>query len=213
MKFKNFGKFKNFRSWSESKTLLSPHTVVSFSEKGTNSLVNGRLVTTMPRKKKSDGWQYSDGKAILIAKLKSGEIPISGGDVATIYAMDPAFGGTDPEQFRLFAPRLKGARKLVADGIRRSASEAAALESDREKYPPSEFNQRNVPRWQGSDAEVLLKADVASNKILQMKPQELHLTQAEYQKFPLCVFREHIYQEVKLQKFRLQYGNRNNVPT
>jgi hypothetical protein len=133
-----------------------------------------------------------------------------GGDVAAIYAMHPAFGGPDnPEQFRLFICRLRAARKSVAEGIQRCDFEAAALESDREIYPPSLFNQRNEPQWQGSSAEILLKADVANKKHLQMKPQQLHQTQDDYLLFPLHVFRGHIHQEVKLQKFRHQYGNRN----
>lgn len=179
--------------------------------KPTITLIDVRVGLRMPRKKKPDGWLHSKGKSILISKLRDGEIPMCGGDVAAIYAMHPAFGGPDdPEQFRLFVSRLRAARKSVAEGIQRSVLESAALESDREKNPPSLFNQRNEPRWQGSNAETQLKADIASNKHLQLKPQQLHQTHPDYQLFPLNVFRGHIHQEVKLQKFRLQYGNRKN---
>ena len=95
----------------------------------------------MARKKKSDGWQHSEGKSILIAKLRDGEIPMCGGDVAAIYAMHPAFGGPDNPEYAVYEP----ARKSVTEGIQRCGFEAAALESDREINPPSLFNQRVCP--------------------------------------------------------------------
>lgn len=133
-----------------------------------------------------------------------------GGDISSIYTMRPEFGGADANQFRLFTARLRNARRNVEDGLHRAATEAAALKHDRLIHPIQENDYRNVPRWQGSQAEKLLKADIASGKHEHMKPSALYQTQEEYQKYPLDVFRGHIYQEQKLRKFLNQYGSRNN---
>jgi hypothetical protein len=165
----------------------------------------------MPRNKSSKpSWQSSAGKKLLINDLRSSAIPMRGGDVAAIYNLRTEFGGNDPDEFRKFPLRLRAARKHVEEGMERAASEAKALDHDRQIYKESEFNQRNEPRWQGSQAEQLLKADISSGKHNGMKPSILYKTQQEYQKFPLHIFRGHIYQEEKLIKFLSQYGSRNN---
>jgi hypothetical protein len=153
-------------------------------------------------------WQDSIGKKYLINDLRSGLVPITGGDVKAIYAMRTEFGGNDPNQLRLFPSRLKSARKQVQDRLHRAASGAASLQHDRQIYPKHTFNHLNKLRWQGSTAENLLKIDIQRGKHKEMKPIELYQSQEEYQKFPLDVFRGHIHQEVQRIKFVKQYGSR-----
>ena len=57
-------------------------------------------------------------------------------------------------------------------------------------------NPNNKPRWHGSDAERLLKEDVANGKHLKMKPRFLYDSKPEYKVFSLDEFRPHIYQMV-----------------
>jgi len=52
------------------------------------------------------------------------------------------------------------------------------------------------PRWDGSDAQRLLKLDMNYGKHNHMQPSVLHKSQQENQKFPLKVFRDHIHQEI-----------------
>jgi hypothetical protein len=53
------------------------------------------------------------------------------------------------------------------------------------------------PRWDLSDAQRLLKEDIAAERHKAMQPQELRMTRLEYQRFPKDVFRKHIHQEVR----------------
>jgi hypothetical protein len=154
-------------------------------------------------------WQGSIGKKQLIDDLRNGVIPITGGDIETIYAMRLEFGGDDREQFKRFPYRLRSARKQVEEVFQLAASATASLHHDRQLYPKQEFNNQNMPRWQGSLAEALLKIDLENGKHLEMKPSELYITQGEYKKFSLHIFRGHIYQEEKRKKFIQQYGARN----
>ena len=54
-------------------------------------------------------------------------------------------------------------------------------------------NPRGYPRWDGSDAETLLRHDVEIGKHKVMKPEALWNTKNEYKQFPPKVFRDHIY--------------------
>jgi hypothetical protein len=158
--------------------------------------------------KKAPGWKDSKGKKLLINDLCDGTIPMSGGNEETIYATRFEFGGDNPEQFRLFSSRLKSARDQVKKASRLATSSALSLQRDRQLCPKNEFNHQQKRRWQGSPAETLLKIDIQNGKQLEMKPKELYNTQEEYQKFPLNVFRGHIYQEEKLQKFLKHFNSR-----
>jgi hypothetical protein len=75
-----------------------------------------------------------------------------------------------------------------------------ALENDRRLHPlaanPGNFP---YPRWDGHEAQHLLKLDVDDNKYKTMKPADLHKTHQDYECFPLTVFWRHIQQEVRQQ--------------
>jgi hypothetical protein len=52
------------------------------------------------------------------------------------------------------------------------------------------------PHWQDSEAETLLKNDIAAGIGTTIKPKQLWNLRKEYQAFPLTVFRKHIHQEL-----------------
>jgi hypothetical protein len=113
----------------------------------------------------------------------------------------------DPDAEKKFPvpSRLRNARKQVKEGINRAASDCIAFDHDVFLYPKNSTNQRGETRWCGSTAETLLRQDIQVGKHDTMKPMELHKTREEYEKFPLDVFRGHIYQEVKRNKSKKQY--------
>ena len=75
------------------------------------------------------------------------------------------------------------------------------LKADRELFPPRDKDAvRGKLRWDGSDAQRLLKIDVTDGKHLEQPPREFRKTRPEYMLFDLDVFRDHIYQEVKSRK-------------
>jgi hypothetical protein len=103
---------------------------------------------------------------------------------------------------RLFANRLKNLRKQIdtAKGI--AVDEEAALAHDRALFPIPSHNYRGEPRWDGSEAQRLLKHDIANGVHATMKPVDFQQTRPEYRDgYPLAVFRGHIYQEIRFSKF------------
>lgn len=83
----------------------------------------------------------------------------------------------------------------------RAAAEDAALVHDRALFPVATHNYRGELRWEGSAAEAWLRVDVSTGKSERVKPKALHNSRAAYRVFPLKVFREHIYQERRCQKY------------
>jgi hypothetical protein len=61
----------------------------------------------------------------------------------------------------------------------------------------------------GSDAQRLLKEDVESGLTMHLDPSFLRETRLEYKVFPLKVFRDHIYQEVRLKTGSSYWMNRS----
>jgi hypothetical protein len=85
----------------------------------------------------------------------------------------------------------------------------AALAHDRQLRPQATHASNGVPRWEGSDAERLLKEDITAGLHTQMAPRVLFRTRAEYYEvFTLDQFRGHIAQEVELRKFKTSYYGR-----
>lgn len=106
----------------------------------------------------------------------------------------------------LFRSRLEGMRTIVREGVERANKDIAALKHDRQLFPRPQLNARGEPQWVGSDASFLLELDIESgvNKNF-ASPADFHASRLQYQLFPLAVFRGHVYQEIKTQKWRLQW--------
>ena len=74
----------------------------------------------------------------------------------------------------------------------RTSIEQRALEHDRSIYP------KTPGRWDGSEAQRLMKKDVKIGRHkLYKKPADFWLCREEYQKFSLKKFRDHVWQEVR----------------
>jgi hypothetical protein len=108
-------------------------------------------------------------------------------------------------QFAKFPARLRAMQKRHLAQRGHAEVEYAALLQHKQHFPTPSKNHQGEPQWHGSDAERLLKADVAAKLNETMAPRYLRLTRMEYQMFKLEVFRKHIHQEVRLQKLQLQY--------
>lgn len=105
-----------------------------------------------------------------------------------------------------FASRLRYMRHQLNDQDDRAATEMADLNHDRLLFPAPAVNHRGEPRWDGSDAQRYLAIDIAEGRHTTMQPQELHATRpGVYDEHALPQFRSHIYQQVKKNKFVLQY--------
>jgi hypothetical protein len=142
-------------------------------------------------------WKKSVAKKLLVEDILSGAIPNTM-HWETVRSMRPEYGASTR---RLFGSRLKSLRDQIDHSIRNATVDAAALAHDRAICPAPTHNYRGEPRWEGSEAERLLKEDFANAIQKTMKPSDFHKTRAEYQQYPLAVFRGHIYQEQRFNKF------------
>jgi hypothetical protein len=85
------------------------------------------------------------------------------------------------------------------------------------KFPISEWvavgvgHQRTVyPRWQGHTAQYLLRLDIKLGKLENFCPSVLRASRPLYRLFPLRVFRDHIYAEIKAMR-QDRWNRINNV--
>jgi hypothetical protein len=72
--------------------------------------------------------------------------------------------------------------------------EYKAYQGDMLRFQKSNNTARGYPFWDTHKASELLEVDEECGKAKEMTPKALWASRKEYQDFPLCVFRKHIYQ-------------------
>ena len=134
-------------------------------------------------------------KEILQQDFCAGMLPRTLGP-AEVHAMRREYEVVEYEKFRTNLNKL---RKKLEFQQSSAASDDAALQHYMGLNPVNmnPTGGMNYPRWDLSDAQRLLKEDIAFERHKAMKPQELRMTRLEYQRFPKDVFRKHIHQEVR----------------
>ena len=170
-----------------------------------------------PKKKKNaeddedDDWSKSKGRKLLFEDIRSGRIP-EAMHWMTAYQLHPEFAvGETPEKAEsLFAGRLRSARAIIARKAGRSAEELAMLRADRQTHPAPATNHWGEPRWEGSEAQKLLKDDVKKKKHEGMKPKQYYASRPQYEQwgFSAATIKGHVEQEERLLKFDKQYRSR-----
>lgn len=179
--------------------------------------------TTMPPKSKKTkapkapktpkppklNWAKSTARRILWEDLKSGQIPMDMPPME-VFLYRPEFVDFDPNYER-FRSRLRYLKDSCNASDDRAAEDDAALAHDRNLFPMPTHNHRGEPRWPDSIAEKWLAKDMDVGKHDQLKPSDLHQSQIEYQAYPLAIFRQHIYQEVKKRKFISYLKNKTKI--
>ena len=153
----------------------------------------------------------SKAKGLLEEDLKSGRIPL---DDADMTAEEVCTQRTEFAEFKFeqFEKNLDSLRKAHLDKIDLANSDSAALAHDRgpKCRPKKTHNFRGKPRWEGGEAERLLKLDITANKHKRMKPELLRLTKAAHQQCDLKVFRNHMDQEVEARKHLMCHCAKKN---
>jgi hypothetical protein len=123
-----------------------------------------------------------------------------------VYVQRPEFTEFAYERFR---NNLLYLRKDITAKMALASSDSAALANDRSIHPKRAANHRGEPRWEGSEAERLLRLDMDEGKHQRMKPRELYQTRQQYYgNYPLTVFRGHIGQEEKRRKYIIYLQNK-----
>lgn len=146
-------------------------------------------------------WRNSVAKRLLLQDLEDGTIPLDSAamSAAEAYLRRKEYQLHDFGQFR---DRLHDLRKQIHGKKTRSMQEMEALEHDMRIVSNRARNEHGTIRWEGTEAERLLRKDVEDGKDNTMPAQALWKSQDAYQIFTLDVFRGHIYQEHRRQTFR-----------
>jgi hypothetical protein len=146
-------------------------------------------------------WKGSYAQDLLYRDLRDGTIGPHM-TAAQAQATRPEFlEYEDPDKFEEYFNKMRQ-KAIVAKDL--SKKDYQGLMNDRVNHHPIEpFSEaRGYPRWEGSDAERMLKEHVASCSYKDFaSPNEYWQSQEEFQVFPLKVFRKHIEQEERLVKF------------
>jgi hypothetical protein len=113
-----------------------------------------------------------------------------------VYEMRREYQAVEYGKFRTNLNKLRKKLELQQSS---AASDDAALQHYMGLNPVimTPTGGMSYPRWDLSDAQRLLKEDIAAERHQAMTPQELRMTRLEYQRFPKDVFRKHIHQEVR----------------
>jgi hypothetical protein len=168
-----------------------------------------QLAIMPPKKKKENNWRTCAGRMLLCSDIRNGDIPANM-DWRTAFHRRAEFavGETPDEALRLFESRLKSARKILSSRDARASVEHAMLREDRQCIPIPTTNHRGEPRWEGSQAQKLLKKDIADGKHKAMTRMDFYQSRSEYQQFFKSTIDGKAVQEEKLIKFTKQYRAR-----
>jgi len=162
----------------------------------------------MPPKKKKQDWLHSDARAALYAAIMAGQIPlhVPQGETETTDQLFQHFNVRSEvveygEFEQHFKRRLKALRENILTTRSRADEDKEAFDVFVKNHPKSDIAANGLyPEWEGSDAQKQLREDMKNNKHNTMAPQELHDSNEAYDLFPLKVFRDHIYQEMRTEK-------------
>jgi hypothetical protein len=111
--------------------------------------------------------------------------------------------------YNQFRARLNDYRAKMRNKKLKSQAEVDALLQDLQLHEAAQLGG-GAPRWDGSEAQQLLREAVKARTDRLISPRELWLSNTAYQEFEQETFRQHIYQERRRQKF-LGWLNTNNT--
>ena len=147
-------------------------------------------------------WKKSKGKRLLYKDLMDGIVPLDDDpnfNADTIFFMHEEYGEYDPDKF---AGRLKVMRDAVRVANTRADDDFEALVKYKELHNISLFSHYGYSEFQGSEAQRLLQQDIADGLHESMGKKDLYASRPEYfNEYPLNVFRDRIYQEIRTAKY------------
>ena len=146
---------------------------------------------------KKEGWKSCQAKRILAQDIIDGTVK-EDTPWTEVFHSRPEYEATEE---RLFKGRLDRLRKAVGSAEHRATRDKQALEHDRKIHPIQTHDHRGEPRWEGSAAQSWLQIDVRAGLHRSMAPKLFHASRTAYLEFSLEVFRGHIHQEERTQKY------------
>ena len=158
----------------------------------------------MPKDPTYIDWRRSEAKLVLLDDLQKNVLPLDESVVSAeqawaVYSEHEAFKGL--VEFKQFKIQLKAHRQQVMKKKPDLSLQLHALAHDRQLHPRASHNNRGEPVFDMSDAKALLRSDIEEDKHLGITPSQFRQTRVEYKQFPLKIFKERVYQEVRRRKF------------
>ena len=152
-------------------------------------------------------WTECTARTLLRSDLMNGVVPLSGYvmNARRVQQTRPEYMAYDLE---FFSKRLSTMRANMRQQHSNSHQDSMAYAHDRVMYPTPTHNPNGILRWEGSDAETLLRADVEAGVHNAMTPKQMYLSRPAYQMFTQRQFAGHIYQEIRRRKFVQSYFGR-----
>jgi hypothetical protein len=151
-----------------------------------------KQTTKFEKEKPPIPWTKSNAKELLRQDIIDDKVPAHW-PAHMVQKMRPEYQEYD---LKNFGPNLNTLRDAVRKDYNRMLADCEYYGHDLALLKDKPPKARAYPNWHQSSARLLLKSDTKVGKHKAMKPKELHMTKAEYQEFPLEVFRKHIYQDV-----------------
>jgi hypothetical protein len=155
-------------------------------------------IFTEPRTK----WKKSKAKEMLYTDIVEGRVPLeddSNMPAAVIYSMHSEYADYDPDKF---AARLESLRQSVKGSTTRANEDLIAFETYKSLHKVSLFSHLGYIEYQGSEAQRLLRKDIQEGRHISLGKKELYELRPEYfTEFPLNVFRDKLYQEIRTAKY------------
>ena len=159
----------------------------------------------MPPSKKPGwvNWRSHVAREILLEDLEPGGIlhghdNLSAQEVWQYYQTLPEFRKI---VFAQFSARLGDHRGQAYDSGAMAGRDEEALKKDRNIVPKQTHDEYGKRIFDGHLAQKLLRSDVKYGLQKIMTPTELRRARPQYREFYLDIFRKHIYQELRRQKF------------
>jgi hypothetical protein len=104
-------------------------------------------------------------------------------------------------RYKDFCNRLSRLRAQVKQDITQADDDLEAFNHYNANNIAHKITAHGYPEWEGSKAQSQLKEDIDNNLHEMLEPKELLLYREVYDDFPLDVFHDHIYQEIKTRKY------------
>jgi len=142
---------------------------------------------------KTTSWEYV--KELLKDDIKSGKVLPSMAP-RDIYDLQQEYKGIKYKKFRTNLNNIqKSLKKLSNEAL----VDSNAVANDCRAHPKNNDGNAlySYPRWDGLEAQRLLKLDVDDGTHERLLPREFHQARVEYQAYPLDVFWKHIHQETR----------------
>jgi hypothetical protein len=153
------------------------------------------------------GSKNCKGKPLLEYDIRKGRDRYLNGTLKSALEMHTMRPEYELHKIANFSANLKSLREKIS-GLKVAAElEDAAVARQLRKFPTNNWVTVGVgdaqvvyPRWQGHPAQYLLRLDIKGGNTEGHSPMSLRASRPLYRLFPLQVFRDHIYKELKALK-------------